>query len=167
MIDFSDSIKYDSSTGFLTWAKPVGSKKAGDIAGSLGVKGYITVCFKGCRYKAHRLAWYLHYGSMPKGQIDHINGDRKDNRIENLRDVTSKINAMNRATRKRSKTKIAGVIWIKRAAKWRASIHVDGKKRFLKESVDFFDVCCVRKSAENKYGYHLNHGRSRPVKSAY
>lgn len=89
---------YDSGTGHLTWLVNPGptemiGKRIGVGPYSNGV--YVTVFYKGHGYKAHRLAWLLHYGVWPKHEIDHINGNRADNRISNLRDVPHHVNQMN------------------------------------------------------------------------
>lgn len=94
-----DYLKYDLITGNFIWVQKTSksfTKPLGSIAGSDNGKGYIIIEFMGKSYKAHRLAWYYHYNKWPEGQIDHINGITNDNRIENLRDVTSSENSKNR-----------------------------------------------------------------------
>ena len=92
-----DYLTYNETTGHLTWInRPALCIKVGTQAKSLDTKGYVTVCVKGKQYKGHRVAWYLYYGSWPTGVIDHINRDKSDNRIENLRDVTPSVNNLNR-----------------------------------------------------------------------
>lgn len=87
---------------------------------------YLVVC-KGGKYHhilGHRLCWYLHYGKLPKNLIDHIDGDKTNNRIENLRDVTNQQNHFNRA-----KTK--GYTWYKSKNKFQAQIKLNGKNKNL------------------------------------
>ena len=114
-----DWISYDSKTGqFLRKKYQLKSNKVG----GLDSYGYLAIGIQGKIYKAHQLAWLYHYGSHPKGQIDHINCDRQDNRIENLRDVDAKINALNRSSAK-------GVY--KHFNKYRARIKINGKHLHL------------------------------------
>lgn len=90
------SLRYDSRTGMLIWKiKPRKASFIGDTAGCLSPLGYIHISFRGMQLKAHRVAWFLFYGRYPKNIIDHINGNRADNRIENLREVTHRENLRN------------------------------------------------------------------------
>jgi len=155
-------INYDSSTGIFTRKHSLLGRKAGSQCGTLhGKKGniYIRMSVKGYTAPAHRLAWLYVYGCMPTHQIDHIDGDRLNNRIENLRDVTQAENTKNRRLQKNNKTGISGVKWTKRDKLWAATIKVSGKLIQLRICKCFFDACCYRKSAELKYGFHPNHGR--------
>ena len=87
---------YDCLTGKLYWKKaPSNRCKVGEEAGTLNDNGYRIVYFNGARHRGHRLIWLMHTGSFPTLQIDHINGIRDDNRIENLREVTNRENSYN------------------------------------------------------------------------
>src|SRR5205823_1285596 len=89
-----DLLDYNHETGAFTWRpKPAGHKHQ---------SGYVHLRIDGQAVSAHHLAWLIAYGSWPLGVIDHINGDRSDNRIENLRDTTSKVNAQNQHKAKAS-----------------------------------------------------------------
>lgn len=96
-------LEYDYDTGEITWIKkPKGSRvEAGDAAGCLD-NGYIRIKIGGELIMAHRIAWALYYGAWPyeSKQIDHKNGCRSDNRIDNLRLVTNQQNAQNRSKAK-------------------------------------------------------------------
>jgi hypothetical protein len=69
--------------------------KAGSKAGTLHKKGYTQIKINGNLFMAHRLIWFVTYGKFPDNQIDHIDGDKSNNRIENLRDVSQKVNSQN------------------------------------------------------------------------
>jgi hypothetical protein len=108
----------------------------------------------------HRYLWEQVNGLIPKGmQIDHINGDIHDNRMSNLRLVTNQENARNRAVSMNNTSGVNGVSWCKKARKWRPSIGVDGKLLRLGTFDDWFEAVCARMSANNRYGFHVNHGR--------
>jgi hypothetical protein len=102
------------------------------FAGSIKKKTkYRQIKVNGKLYQAHRLVWLLHYGEWPEDQIDHINNDRTDNRIENLREATRFQNNRNKSSAKGSTSKYLGVSWANRANKWAAQIKVDGKNYHL------------------------------------
>ena len=93
-------------------------------------KGYYRIELGGRRYFAHRLAWYLHYGEWPSAMIDHINGDRKDNRIANLRLANQSQNSANAKRYSNNSTGYKGVSE-RRPGQFRASVRKDGKLRHL------------------------------------
>jgi len=137
----------------------IGSFLKGCIAGSLDVKGgYVRISVLGVSYKAHRLAWFYVHGAWPN-QIDHINGIRDDNRLINLRSVTAKENQQNKQMQKNNKSGVCGVRWAGKLNKWRCTINDSGAAVNLGVYHDFFEAICARKSAENRYGFHPNHGR--------
>lgn len=104
--------------------------RAGDIAGCDNGKGYIRIYVDGAAYKAHRLAWLYIYGDWP-ADVDHIDGDRANNRIANLRSVTKAENAINQGVYKNNTSGLKGVSYYKRGKKWKAQIQVSGKKKGL------------------------------------
>lgn len=145
---------YDAATGRLVYRKSAGCRMAGDSVGWID-KGYLKTKVNRQKIPVHRLVWFMLYGYMPH-VIDHINGDTLDNRLSNLRDVDYQGNARNTKVNKESKTGIMGVSWY-HGKKWVAYI---GKtpRTHLGYSKDFFEACCLRKSAEVKMKYHPNHG---------
>ena len=129
--ELKDALTYDSQTGLFYWRKRFAKAvHIGDIAGSPDIKGYIMIGFRKRIYKAHRLAWLYMYGEWPTGLIDHINGNKSDNRIENLRNVGADGNSQNvRRPNKRNKSGFMGVIFYQN--KWRASMTVNKKSKWL------------------------------------
>jgi hypothetical protein len=108
---------------------------------------------------AHRVAWALHYGEWPSDQIDHVNGDKTDNRLENLRIVTAQGNAKNRSLRSDNTSGHVGVYWVRETKKWSAQIKVDGRQKTIGSFESLEDAVKARKAAEDLNGYHANHGR--------
>ena len=123
--DIGDYISYDPETGVCRWKQqPSRAVKVGSLAGNIDNTGYKRVQFKGSNYLIHRIAWFLHYGEQPNNLvIDHVNGNKDDNRISNLRLVTQQVNVHN--------TRFKGICWNKQKAKWTAQIHLDKKSRHL------------------------------------
>lgn len=131
-----EALTYDPLTGVLTWRITVNNNKgqAGEAAGYLREDGYVEIALDGSPYRAHRIAWALAYGVWPKGLLDHKNGVRHDNRIDNLRPTTRALNLQNqRGARSNSKSGLLGVTATPRAngPAWRATIKVDGRQVHL------------------------------------
>ncbi|WP_081275724.1 HNH endonuclease [Stenotrophomonas maltophilia] len=124
------ALDYDPGTGVFTWLlAPAPWIGIGDVAGSLHKRTgyrYITVARK--KYKAHRLAWFISTGCMPPVAIDHINGNRDDNRLSNLRLATYAQNQQNRGIDRRNTSGFPGVSWDAKLGKWRAKICVNRKQ---------------------------------------
>ena len=150
---------YDPETGLFTrLVKTATWVNIGDIAGTVHSYGYICMGIHGRVYTAHRLVWLYVTGKWPKEQIDHINHDRADNRWVNLREATHRENNKNRGMYKTNASGICGVNMDNASGKWKAQINIKGKRKHLCSSDDFFEAVCARKSAENKFGFHPNHG---------
>lgn len=126
---------------------------------SLGADGYRVGAVLAKPLLAHRVIWGVVTGMWPKGQIDHINGDRLDNRIENLRDIPAAENSRNRKSQHNSVTGVSGVTWHPRDEIWQARIGVNGKRRHLGYFTSFEDAVGARKDAEREFLYHANHSR--------
>ena len=163
-IPFADEIlntplEYCGFTGNFYWTKDSSNYRKGQIAGDIHHKhGYVRIGIKGKKYLAHRLAWLFVFGYFPK-YIDHINGITSDNRIENLREVTSLDNAKNRCVSSNNNSGVIGVYFKKDRNKWVARIEVEGNKIHLGSFVEFHEAVNARKNAEVLYGFHKNHGR--------
>lgn len=159
-------LHYNHETGIFTWKKNVSSTtRVGDIAGSKlkNMEKHDLICIRQKRYLYHRLVWFYVYRKWPKYEIDHIDGNVKNNRISNLRDVPHHINMKNNKLQKNNKSGIHGVRWKDANKKWAVSLTNNKKVIHLGTYDDFFEACCVRKSAESKYGFHENHGRRNPI----
>ena len=105
--------------------------KVGKIAGGKNDKGYIILRIKDKQYRLHRLIWLYHYGLFPTNQIDHINGIKNDNRIDNLREANNSQNNANKPKRLNCSSKFKGVSWAKREQKWRVRIRINWKEKYL------------------------------------
>lgn len=123
---------YDPATGEFLWKKPTSNRvKAGDRPREVN-QGYYVLTIDGKTYRAHRLAWLFVYGKWPDQMIDHKNCDRKDNRIENLRDVSRTINQQNRRSAcGNSKSGLLGAHWNASANLWHSAISVHGVRHRL------------------------------------
>lgn len=128
--DVAKVLDYCPETGQLRWKVTDRVKRAGSLAGSRNVTGYINVKLFGRTYKAHRLAWLLIYGSWPVAQVDHINRIRDDNRAANLRAATPYENAQNRATVRPDGSPV-GVTWHVSGNAWQAEISANGRSHYL------------------------------------
>jgi hypothetical protein len=152
-------LSYNHETGVFTRKINRGKHKAGDIAGTVMSRGYIRIGVNGRTYLAHRLAWLYVYGVWPN-EIDHVNHIKDDNRISNLRSVTHQENSRNQSkqNKKEGKNDVTGVLWCRQNKKWSVRIGVNNKRVYVGIFKDKFEAICARKSAENKYNFHSNHG---------
>lgn len=122
-------LNYNADTGIFIRKVISTRNKIGDIAGGINSNKYIEIRVKGKKYKAHRLAWLYEFGEWPRGQIDHIDGDRSNNRIINLRTVNPRGNSQNREIHRNGH--LVGTNWAAHANKWMARIKIDGKTKYL------------------------------------
>lgn len=155
-------ISYDPETGIFTWTKSrKGHARIGKIAGSNHGRGYRTIAINDVEYLAHRLAWAMHHGSIPTDmQIDHINGDRKDNRICNLRIASHADNCRNSKVRKHSKTGIKGVK--KCRSRWHVRIRVSGQEIWLGSYKTPEEAKAAYDAAAEKYFGQFAESKRRP-----
>tara|TARA_R110000868_G_scaffold400521_1_gene675110 strand:- start:341 stop:850 length:510 start_codon:yes stop_codon:yes gene_type:complete len=134
----------------------------GDAVGWKNGNGYLVTSLMNKKYIVHRLIWEMFKGSVPEGkEIDHIDGDRQNNKIENLRIVTRQENMRNSKIRKDNSSGGVGVSFSQRDKKWYASIRVNGKTINLGLYKQKVDAILARKTAEKMYGFHKNHGRTK------
>jgi hypothetical protein len=144
-------LQYEPSTGVFTRAR--GYSKVGRVA----TKGYIQISVAGYRYMAHRLAWLYVHGDWPQGQIDHINQNKTDNRIENLRVVSNKQNQENVTMWAHNKSGRRGVRWSQCIGKWIAEIIQHKKKIHLGAFETIIDAVAARIKAERELFTHSHH----------
>ena len=126
-------MSYDPEWGVITWKKrPTNNVPAGSVAGKLLPTGYRHIRFKRKQWYAHRLAWYIHTGVDPIGwTVDHINGNKDDNRIENLRLAYEYQQRGNTGLRSDNTSGVRGVSWSKRDSKWEAKIQRQNRTYML------------------------------------
>jgi len=164
-IELKEQVAYNPITGVFTRKIALCNKvKVGDVAGFAHKENsYIHIRVKKKKYKAHRLAWLYMTGKWPKNQIDHKNHIRDDNRWINLREATYQENNKNISLRKDNISGVNGVFWNKALGKWQSQVRVNSKAIHLGFHLDFFEAVCSRKSADNKHGFHPNHGKISPL----
>lgn len=155
--------------GLLVWkkrggdswqAKRFNNQWAGEFIGSMHHTGYYVCRVAGKQYNLHRLVWLYHKGFMPDS-IDHIDQNKTNNDIRNLRNVDIKTNGLNRSINSNNKSGVMGVLFDKKRGKWRCQIKHNMKQISLGYFASFFDAVCVRKSKENELGFHKNHGNKK------
>ena len=124
---------FNHKDGHLYWKKVAHPNKqylVGQKVGSIHKTGYRHVTWLGKIHKVHRLIYLLEHGYLPK-EIDHINGDRQDNRLENLRDVTRSQNQCNRNALSSNTSGYPGVSWHKNSKSWAVRLMKDGKTKAI------------------------------------
>jgi hypothetical protein len=124
--------------------------RSGDRAGGVSKNGYRTVRINGKRYLEHRIIYTMVHGSCPK-YLDHINGDRQDNRIENLRPCDLTENQRNKKLSKANNSGYKNVCWRKSLNKWRVHIRVTGKRIEIGQFEDLELAALVAEMAREKY----------------
>lgn len=123
-------LSYDPDTGVFRRRYAGGGLAVGDVAGATHPTGYRTIQVVGRRHYAHRLAWYYVTGEWPK-EIDHINGDRSDNRFANLRTASRLQNMANQDRHRDSASPFKGVTFEPRTGRWFVRIQVNKKRKCL------------------------------------
>ncbi len=151
---------FSSEKSYRTWK----SRFCGKVSGTKNPNGYVLCWLNGTRYAAHRLIWKILYDEEPE-YLDHINGVRSDNRIANLRSVSSAENAKNNCIRSDNVSGVVGVFRNGRSKglPWVATIATETETIVLGRFAFLEDAIAVRKSAETRFGFHENHGRDRAM----
>lgn len=142
-------LDYDQDTGLFTWKKKLSNRtEIGNLAGYYKDFKYTQICIEGTLYYAHRLVWLYMYGYMPK-YVDHINKNKSDNRLCNLREATNQQNAFNSKKPSNNTSGIKGVMWNKYAKKWHVQLCFNKKKKHIGYYADFFEACCISIKTRN------------------
>lgn len=143
---------FDYEDGKLVWKVSRGRlAKTGQVAGHFDARlGYIRVGTGGKCHLLHRLIFMYHHGYLPEF-LDHINGDRVDNRIENLRPATKDENCRNRCSHKNNTSGEKNVSWHIGKKKWGVSLYVDGAKRHFGDYEDLELAALVAAEARDKF----------------
>ena len=162
------TFSYNINTGILTKIRKTNRAITTDIAGFITADGYLNVGFNKKKYMVHRIIWILVHGVKlsDKDEIDHINHNRTDNRLVNLRLVNRQTNQKNVSKRKDNTSGITGVCWKPKQHKWHSQIGVNGKIIHLGFFVEFHEAVNARKNAEVLYVFHENHGKPKKKASS-
>lgn len=149
---------FEYREGAIYWISGI---RSGKRAGTVKKDGYRDIRLCGRGIKEHRIIYEMCFGSIPGGSlIDHLNGDKLDNRPENLRLVDALGNTRNNAISTSNTSGVAGVSWDRSIGKWRAQIGVNNRQKFIGNFEEFDKAVAARKTAEKLHGFHPNHGRA-------
>jgi HNH endonuclease/AP2 domain len=175
----SELLAYCPTTGVLVWkARPVSMFKDGrqsaahncaiwngkfadrPALGAIDKRGYRHGHLLNTKVKAHRVIWALVHGVWPKGEIDHINGRKSDNCMENLRLVSHAINSKNMRL-KSNNTSGANGVRQRPSGRWAALMEVNGKPITIGTFETKAEAIIARRTAQVEHGFHSNHGTER------
>jgi len=147
-----DDVKkmFEYKDGNLYWKTTKKTNLLGKRVGYLQSNGYTRVNIKNKPKYLHRLIFLYHYGHWPSQQIDHIDGNPKNNRIENLREATNAQNNYNKTKCDRNTSGYKGVSWSKAANKWESYVTIDGKRKYLGIYENIQDAAKVASNARKK-----------------
>jgi hypothetical protein len=158
----SDFLEYDPLIGIFRWAKKTAPscfdgwfvpKDVGKGAGSIDVFGH--------RYICTHLAWLLYWGVWPTYEIDHIDGNSQNHKIDNLRDVPHGINMQNMKRKKHNKTGVSGVSFHKKDKRFVVYLSVSGKTKRFGSYKTIEEASARRDEVCKELGFHENHGKDR------
>ena len=150
---------FEYRDGHLWWIKPRQRVKVGQQFGTYHRDGYRHGMLKGKVYKEHRLIWLYHCGAWPKEYVDHINGVRDDNRIENLREATVQQNQFNRKSLVGATSQYKGVCWYKQSKKWLVKYRYKGKRYHVGYYETETEAAeAYRKATEHLHKDYANYG---------
>jgi hypothetical protein len=150
-------LRYEPETGHLFWINSRPGVAAGKRAGTRTTEGYNQVSVARRSLRAARISVVLMTGHWPTGEVDHINGNRSDDKWSNIRDVPKVENLRNRRTPTNNASGVMGVY--KEKNRWRASIRANGRLLRLGSFTTLEEAAKARAEAEARFGYHQNHGR--------
>lgn len=149
-------LDYDPATGIFTRRVRRGKCRAGSVAGCVAHHGYIVIYVDGTLYYAHRLAWLHYYGTWPVGErpsggIDHVDRDKSNNRIANLRDISKRLNCQNvEIAPTNSRTGVRGVS-LSRRGTFVATLIVNGERKLFKHFRTMEEARRAREAARREH----------------
>lgn len=144
-------LDYDPITGLFKWRIKTNPRaRIGSVAGCTKPDGYRLIGIRKKDYYGHRLAWFYVHGVWPADEIDHINGNKDDNRICNLREATHQQNNRNKAVKKNTFSGVPGVSIYRPTGQWRARIFIDGREKSLGYYRTKDEAIAVRAEAEKR-----------------
>jgi hypothetical protein len=171
-------LRYEPETGKLFWLpRPVtmflDSARSADISArswntryagkeaftAANNHGYLHGTLFGKHEQAHRVVWALSHGEWPAGEIDHIDGDRKNNRLANLRDVTPAENRKNQTRSVKNTSGVTGVHWCTTWNRWIAKVMVNRKTKTIGNFATFEEAVAARAEASRQLGFAAGHGK--------
>lgn len=142
---------FDYREGNLFWKKTLSNvATAGSKAGTVEKDRYIRISIEKKDYYAHRIIYMMFYGYMPK-IVDHIDGNKQNNNISNLRAISKAGNALNSKVRKDNTSGVKGVTWNKAAKKWQVQLHVGTKYKYFGVYFDLMVAKFVADAMRHKY----------------
>ena len=148
---------FEYKDGAIYWNKSREKVTAGNKAGYVANTGYLLVGIDKNLFLNHRIIFMMNYGYMPT-MIDHIDGNKLNNKIENLRDITRGQNRMNSKLQSNNKSGVKNVNWNKKHKKWYVQLGVEGKKLYFGS---YFDLNVAKFVAETmRHKYHKQFARS-------
>jgi hypothetical protein len=161
-------LRYDANTGLLYWTVSVVTFiQPGRLAGTLSSSGYIVIRYNHKKYLAHRIAWYLHTEEDPATfQIDHLDNNKTNNKIENLRLATNAQNSYNATKKNGTLSQYKGVTFSARQGKWMGQIRANGKCTYLgyfTDELEAHQAYCL--AAVEMHGEFANFGENSPFNS--
>lgn len=154
-------LNYDPETGVFTWKRSRGPNKTAEAAGWKHRTGYLYIGIDNEMFKAHRLAWMVVHGRAPVGMLDHIDRNKENNRISNLREVSEPQNNQNKRTYRNSRSGVKGIGWFAQTGKWRARIQANGRVHSLGLFTSFDAALQARQAAEKRLHVFEERGLSK------
>lgn len=171
-------LRYDPETGKLFWkerphemfrggqkmspqhaCKAWNTRYAGTEAfTAIGADGYRRGAIFDKAYLAHRVIWAIIHNEWPEDGVDHVSGDRRDNRPGNLRAATNEVNSRNQKRREDNSSGATGVYRSRSGKKWYAQVKVNYRVVHVGTFDSFDAAVAARKLAEREHGFHANHG---------